>query len=206
MLYHFWKRWKYEYLLELQDIHRFHKQGSVGQKIAEGDTVIVHSKSCKRGFWNLVIIKELIRGHNGHARAAIIHISTGGGKIKHLRRPVERLFPLETNKIDVSAVSNHALSNQLESVNSDSNECETVTSKENVELPVENPTNNSSDDMEETGTPLLSQSSHKRNKKVSHFRTKSNSSDCHHGKGSYTGTVHLLEERYLHNNYTSILY
>ena len=106
ILDHFWKRWKFEYLLELRDVHRFHNQGSTGPNIAVGDVVVIHNEDRKRGFWNLGRIKELISGSDGHNRAAVVMVSNGKGKTTLLKRPVQRLFPLEVRNVSSTEVAN----------------------------------------------------------------------------------------------------
>lgn len=95
MLDHFWTRWKSEYLLELRDAHRFHSEGTTGQRIAVGDVVVIHSDEKKRGFWNLGKVEEKVKGQDEQVRGAVVRVYTGQRKSKLIGRPVQRLYPLE---------------------------------------------------------------------------------------------------------------
>uniref|UniRef100_A0A1X7UAA3 DUF5641 domain-containing protein n=1 Tax=Amphimedon queenslandica TaxID=400682 RepID=A0A1X7UAA3_AMPQE len=95
----------HEELLTLQrDVHRFHNQGSTGPNIAVGDVVVIHNEDCKRGFWNLGRIKELIPGSDGH-NCAVVVVSNGKGKTMLLKRPVQRLFPYEVRNVSSTEVT-----------------------------------------------------------------------------------------------------
>ena len=88
---HYWKRFKDEYLLELR-LH--HVQGSDPARTPEiGEVVVVEGKA-KRNEWRLGKIIELIRGNDERCRAAVIKIFDGTN-VRYLRRPIERLYPIE---------------------------------------------------------------------------------------------------------------
>ena len=94
----FWARWKTEYLLELRDAHRINSRPSTGPMIKVGDIVVVHSDEKRRGFWNLGKIEELIVGRDDEIRGAIVRVYTGQRKSKLLRRPLQRLYPIEVGE------------------------------------------------------------------------------------------------------------
>ena len=94
----FWQRWRQEYLLELREHHRFNKKTPQGRQIAIGDVVVVHTDERRRGLWNLGKIEELYPGRDGNIRAASVRVYTGKKKPIILRRPVQRLYPLELNE------------------------------------------------------------------------------------------------------------
>ena len=97
-LNHFWKRWKMEYLLELRESHRYGpKTDPKNISPSEGDVVLMHSDSKLRGFWKLVKVHQLIKGHDGLVRGAIVRVPTKEGKTTLLRRPLRCLYPLECN-------------------------------------------------------------------------------------------------------------
>ena len=91
----FWKRWRSEYLLELREAHRYSQvpKGSV-DPITVGDIVIIHDENQPRGLWRLGKIEELIQGTDGEVRGAVVK-TYSGGRTSLLRRPVQRLYPLE---------------------------------------------------------------------------------------------------------------
>ena len=99
VLNHFWKRWQSEYLLELRESHRQQHAGSSGDDattINTGDVVLLQEDR-PRAFWRLARVKQLITGRDGRVRAAILAVPSGGGQTSTFRRPVQLLYPLETN-------------------------------------------------------------------------------------------------------------
>lgn len=94
----FWKRWRDEYLLELREAHRqFQSAGGSPTSIAMGDTVIVHEENHPMGLWRLGRVRELIQGVDGNVRGALVRVQSGGGH-STIRRPVQRLYPLEVRE------------------------------------------------------------------------------------------------------------
>jgi hypothetical protein len=88
----FWKRWRSEYLLELREAHRY-SQVPKSSVDPIGDIVIIHDENQSRGLWKLGKI-ELIQGADGEVRGAVVK-TYSGGRSHLLRRPVQRLYPLE---------------------------------------------------------------------------------------------------------------
>ena len=91
----FWRRWRSEYLLELREAHRYLKppKGSA-DPISVGDVVIIHDETLPRGLWKLGRVEDLIKGVDENVRGALVKTHSGGRSIL-LRRPVQRLYPLE---------------------------------------------------------------------------------------------------------------
>ena len=81
-------RWKQEYLTTLRCWRRGRSHGKLP---AVGDVVLVKSGPY-RAEWPLAIVKELLVGQDGHARAAVILMR---GQLT--RRAVSLLYPLEAN-------------------------------------------------------------------------------------------------------------
>ena len=50
-----------------------------------------------RHLWKLGPVKELIVGRDGKVRAAELVINDKAGKVVTMRRPIQKLFPLEVN-------------------------------------------------------------------------------------------------------------
>ena len=71
--YHFWIRWRNEYLLELRNSHRLKKKVAEGQPVAVGDVVIVHEDGLHRGLWKLGRVESLIKGKDGLVRGAVVN-------------------------------------------------------------------------------------------------------------------------------------
>ena len=95
ILNHFWSRWRGEYLLELRESHRYSASEPHAATITVGDIVLVH-EDAPRALWRLAKVEELITGRDGHTRGAIIRVS-GKNHSKLFRRPIQRLYPIETN-------------------------------------------------------------------------------------------------------------
>ena len=93
VLEQFWRRWK-EYLLELREVHRYHK-GKLGAKqIAIGDVVIVHEDTQRR-MWRIGIVEETLVSKDKEIRGAVVRVKAGKGASSFSRRPIQWLYPLE---------------------------------------------------------------------------------------------------------------
>ena len=66
--------------------------------ISAGDVVVVHDDSLPRSFWKLGLIEQLFKGPDGVARGALVKLTTKDGKQSLLRRPIQRLYPLEVRR------------------------------------------------------------------------------------------------------------
>ena len=95
LLEHFWNRWSKEYLLELREHWRRTKHAK-RQPIAKvNDIVLIMDEKLVRSKWRVGIINRLLKGNDGQIRAAIVRTITETGRISLLRRPVNRLVPIE---------------------------------------------------------------------------------------------------------------
>ena len=89
---HLWIRWRNE----LRNSHRLKTSDAEGQTVAVGDVVIVHEDGLHRGLWKLGRVERPIKGKDGLVRGAVVKLTTP--KKRHptwLRRPLQRLYPLE---------------------------------------------------------------------------------------------------------------
>ena len=91
---HFWKRWKTEYLLQLQEYHRLCNGDDSVHQPKVGDVVVVHDDNCPRGFWKLAKkgADKLVRGA---AVCMSIYHPRDQGPCNVLRCPLRCLYPLE---------------------------------------------------------------------------------------------------------------
>lgn len=99
VLNHFWKRWQSEYLLDLRESHRQQCAGSSSDgatTVKTGDVVLLQEDK-PRAFWRLARVKQLITGRDGRVRAAILAVPSREGQISTFQRPIQLLYPLETN-------------------------------------------------------------------------------------------------------------
>ena len=67
----------------------------VGHCINVGDVVTVHDENLPRGLWRLGRVEELINGANGKVRSVVVRIPSKGANSKVIKRPIQRLYPLE---------------------------------------------------------------------------------------------------------------
>ena len=77
----------------MRETHRRAHSGE-GDLISVGDVVTIHDDA-PRGLWRLGLIEEKIRGRDGHVRGAVVRVKSGSGLSAFLRRPIQKLFPLE---------------------------------------------------------------------------------------------------------------
>ena len=100
----FWRRWRTEYLLELREAHRHLRDPKgVDDPIAAGDVVVVHDENLPRGLWKLSKVEKLIPGTDGNVRCAVVKVASKGQHSVTLKRPVQRLYPLEFKGQEVSS-------------------------------------------------------------------------------------------------------
>lgn len=98
LMNHFWLRWRNEYLLELREVHRHSaKKRGKADAVKTGDVVIVHDDDQPRGLWRLGRIERLIVGSDNQVRGAVVKVKTKKRKPTFLKRPVQKLYPLEIN-------------------------------------------------------------------------------------------------------------
>ena len=92
-LRHFWSKWRHEYLTELREHNKVEKRtNSIIPNV--GDIVIIKDDIKKRYDWRIGKIKELLSSRDGKIRAANVTVITND-KQSMLRRPINKLFPLE---------------------------------------------------------------------------------------------------------------
>ena len=90
----FWKCWRKEYLLELQESHRYHR-GRVNPSQVSVDDVVVIATEQPRAFWILGRVEEVLVGKDGETRGAVLRVAGGGRRSTLLQRPIQLLYPLE---------------------------------------------------------------------------------------------------------------
>ena len=97
LIEHFRKRWTREYLIGLREFHHCGTQGDRGRRIKTGDVVLFHNENLPRRNWRLGEITELIESRDSYERGAMLQVASKKGKHIKLRRPIQKLFPLEVN-------------------------------------------------------------------------------------------------------------
>ena len=81
-------------MLELRNSHRNAIQRTTDRVVSIGDAVIVHDEDQTRGKW-IGKVENLVTGSDGCVRGAVVRVKGKGGRTSTLRRPVQRLYPLE---------------------------------------------------------------------------------------------------------------
>ncbi|KAK0420526.1 hypothetical protein QR680_014739 [Steinernema hermaphroditum] len=93
----FWDLWHMEYLHSLQErAQRFHKgpRSQVHAVPEVGEIVILEEENIPRGSWKLAKVVEVCRSPDNYIRSAKVQLPN-----RHiLRRPVNRLYPMEVNR------------------------------------------------------------------------------------------------------------
>ncbi|CAB4015917.1 Hypothetical predicted protein [Paramuricea clavata] len=103
---HFWLRWKNEYLLELRNVHRQKTKRQKGNCIKVGDVVVIHEENVRRVKRKLGRIEKLIEGKDGAIRGAVVRkLTDKGGKCTEIRRPIQKLYPVELSEGDEEIVT-----------------------------------------------------------------------------------------------------
>ena len=73
--------------------------------MAVGDVVIIHDEDLPRSFWRLGRIRTLIVGRDEQTRGATVGVVGKNRRFSSLNRPLQRLYPLETNRTTAVADS-----------------------------------------------------------------------------------------------------
>uniref|UniRef100_A0A1X7TV90 DUF5641 domain-containing protein n=1 Tax=Amphimedon queenslandica TaxID=400682 RepID=A0A1X7TV90_AMPQE len=123
ILDHFWTQRRKEYLVELRESHKRISRGD-GDIASLGDVVIIQDES-PQGFWRLGLIED-IRGEDGLERGAIVRVKSGSGPSAFIRRPLQRLFPLQVPKTIPESNSNSPMAVEQGNTSSDFNPDELV--------------------------------------------------------------------------------
>ena len=95
ILTHFWIRWSREYVADLRTRDRAKDRAEGKFTASAGDVVTVHEDGLPRGLWRLGKIESVIPGNDGEIRAAVVKVKSKKGRTTLLKRPVQKLFPLE---------------------------------------------------------------------------------------------------------------
>ena len=95
----------------MRDAHRHGERTSETSPLSVGDVVLVHDDNQPRGFWRLACVKSLIYGSDGHTRGAILTVISPGEKRITLKRPLQRLYPLEVKTVSHNHTENDNESN-----------------------------------------------------------------------------------------------
>ena len=98
LLEHFCRRWSREYVTELRNLHRQKSRPRSSIAVSEEDvTVLEDNLPCSQ--WKLGRVEQLIHGADDRVRAAVVKVISKSGRPVTMKRPVQRLFPLEIHVV-----------------------------------------------------------------------------------------------------------
>ena len=94
-----WRQFRHEYLTELREHHMHCSRKSVDvSKLRVGDVVIIRDDGVKhRSAWRLGLIESLVVGRDAHVRGALLNTVSELGRPTKMKRPVQKLIPLEVS-------------------------------------------------------------------------------------------------------------
>ena len=77
-------------------MHRHFKSSKgVDSDITLGDVVVIHDENLPRGLWKLGTVEELMVGADGNVRSAKVKVTSRDRNYISIKRPLQRLYPLE---------------------------------------------------------------------------------------------------------------
>ena len=83
------------YVTELRNLHRQKSRPRSSIAVSEGDVVTVLEDNLPRSQWKLGRVEQLIHDADDRVRAAVVKVISKSGRPVTMKRPVQRLFPLE---------------------------------------------------------------------------------------------------------------
>ena len=88
----FGDKWRYEYLVNLRETHKYYCTNKNLPFIQVNDVVLVHSDKTPKSMWRMGVVTELIKGKmDNNIRGALVRLSNNS----LLKRPVNELYPFE---------------------------------------------------------------------------------------------------------------
>ena len=96
LLNKFVKKWRQDYLLNLQEKGVVGSNFQKSQQIKIGDVVILREDGTARSLWKLAKVIELLKGRDNMIRSARVQVLSKD-KVTELRRPIQHLIPLEAS-------------------------------------------------------------------------------------------------------------
>ena len=94
LIEHFRNRWRKEYLPALREHHK-NVDKTVKRSVQVGDIVHIHKDKTPRQRWSMGKVTLLLPGKDGICRAVKVLCLDKAGKSVELKRPIQRLYPLE---------------------------------------------------------------------------------------------------------------
>ena len=104
LLTHFKNRWRTEYLTGIREYQKL-KVTEPKRAIQVGDIVHIHADKTPRQQWRMGKVEKLLRGRDDAVRAAEVVTVDNSLRQVRLKRPIQKLYPLEVNARDEDPVS-----------------------------------------------------------------------------------------------------
>ena len=100
ILDHYWTRFSREYLSELYEHHLYSRKGNYDEycRLLLGDMVFIKDDKMKRNSWKKGVVEELICGRDNKVRGALLRVTNKKGDVIRIRRPIQKIVPLEVKK------------------------------------------------------------------------------------------------------------
>ena len=130
---HYWNRFSKEYLLELHEHHLYNHKGNYDEmcKLLVGDVVLIRDDSFKRMEWKRGKVEELISGDDKKVRGALLKVHHNG-KTSYIKRPLQRIVPLEVQKEKIMNSENEIINNDSNNNNDDDDDNEKILDEVNA--------------------------------------------------------------------------
>ena len=96
LLNKFVKKWRQDYLLNLQEKGVGGSKNQKSQQIKIGNIVILREDGTTRSLWKLAKVIDLLKGRDNMIRSARVQVLSKEKAID-LRRPIQHLIPLEAS-------------------------------------------------------------------------------------------------------------
>ena len=88
----FWDKWRYEYLVNLRETHKYYCTNQNQPFIQINDVALVHSDKTPMSMWRMGVVTEIIKGKiDNNSRGALVRLSNNS----LLKCPVNKLYPIE---------------------------------------------------------------------------------------------------------------
>ena len=104
LLTHLKNRWRTEYLTIIREYQKL-KLAKPKRVIQVGDIVYIHADRTPKPQWRTGKVKKLLRGREDVVRAAEVVTVDNSLRQVRLKRPIQKLYPLEVNARDEDPVT-----------------------------------------------------------------------------------------------------
>ena len=104
----FKNKWEQEYLAELHGRHKYFSHKRSRNIVKVGDVVIIPEDKIKRSNWSFGTADKVFEGKDNKIHC--VHVRTSlNGKIKHFKRTISLLYPIEVNFQSYETVYDHSI-------------------------------------------------------------------------------------------------